>query len=64
MNMINNMKYIDFGTLKPKPTSNPMDDVDIMILQQQVNDFVKWKKLYYENRDKVYTIIWGQCSDA
>lgn len=62
--MIDNMEDIDFATLKPKALSDSMDDVDKMILQQEVNDFVKRKKLYYENTDKVYTIIWGQCSDA
>jgi hypothetical protein len=65
MKMINNMRDIDFGTFKPKPTSDSMDDIDKMILQQEVKDFVKRKKLYdYKNRDKVYTIIWVQCSEA
>jgi hypothetical protein len=64
MNMIDNMKDLDFNSLKPKATSEQMDDVDKMILQQEVKDYVKRHKLYYRNRDKVFTIIWGQCSEA
>jgi hypothetical protein len=41
MNMIDNMKDIDFATLKPKAPSDSMDDIDKMILHQEVNDFVK-----------------------
>jgi ABC-type transport system involved in cytochrome bd biosynthesis, ATPase and permease components len=64
MNMIDNMEDIDFNLLKPKAVEGSDDEVDRMILQQEVNDFVKRRKLYYENRDKVYTIVWGQCSQA
>jgi hypothetical protein len=64
MNMIDNMEDVDFALLKPKANVEEMDEVDKMILQQEVNDFVKRRKLYFENRDKVYTIVWGQCSEA
>lgn len=64
MNMIDNMQDLNFDLLKPKAPSDSMDEVDKMILQQEVNDFVKRRKLYFENRDKVFTIIWGQCSEA
>lgn len=64
MNMIDNMQGLDYNFLKPKAPSDSMDDVDRMTLQQEVNDFVKHPNLYYENRDKVFTIVWGQCSEA
>jgi hypothetical protein len=65
MNMIHNiMEDIDFEPLKPKLASSSGDRVDELILQQEVNEYVKRKRTYYENRDKLYTIIWGQCSEA
>jgi hypothetical protein len=64
MNMIDNMADVDFDALKPKLTSASGDRVDELILQQEVNEYVKRKRTYYENRDKLYTIIWGQCSEA
>jgi hypothetical protein len=64
MNMIDNMADIDFEALKPKLTGSSGDRVDELILQQEVNKYVKRKRTYFENRDKLYTIIWGQCSEA
>lgn len=64
MNMIDNMEDLDFNLLKPTAPPGQMDDIDKMILQQEVIDFVKRRKLYYENRDKIFTITWGQCSEA
>jgi hypothetical protein len=64
MNLLDNMADIDFTALKPKALGPDGDDVDKMILQQEVNDYVKRRKLYYENRDKLYTIVWGQCSES
>jgi hypothetical protein len=66
MNLLDNMKDIDFLALKPKALSPRGDGIDKMIPQQEVNNYVvKQKKLYYyENQEKLYTIIWEQCSKS
>jgi hypothetical protein len=57
MNMIHNI----FEPLTPKLQTVSSDRVDEQILQQEVNEYVKRKRTYFENHDKLYTIIWGQC---
>lgn len=61
--LIDNLEDVDFEALKPV-SKNSDDAVEKLILQQEVNSFVKRRDLYEANKDALYSIIWGQCSEA
>ena len=43
--------------IKPDPT-------DLKIWEKEVDEYVKYRSLYKENRKKLYSTIWLQCSPA
>lgn len=61
--LIDHLADVDFNALKPVAGASS-DAVDKLILQQEVNSFVKRRDLYATNKDALYSIIWGQCSEA
>lgn len=61
--LIEHLQEVDFDALKPT-MSGSGNKVDEMILQQEVNSYIKRRDLYETNKDALYSIIWGQCSEA
>ena len=53
----------EFEFTKPiKPNPPTQEDEDIY--KERVKIYVSRKDRYEENKDKLYSIIWGQCSNA
>ena len=41
-----------------------MNQIEIVIYKENVKVFVMRKNGYQENKEKLYSVIWGQCSNA
>lgn len=59
----------EFQFTRPSPpsstptTTRAQDSVDQDIYKEQIKGYVARKQKYDENKDKLYSVIWGQCSD-
>ena len=45
-------------------TTRSQDAIDQDIYKEQIKMYVSRKERYVENKDKLYSVIWGQCSDS
>ena len=55
--------FIDFTKkIKPKDLPSNTTDVDITIYDKKCDMYVKLEETLYDNLQKVYGLIWGQCS--
>lgn len=57
-----------FDGLKPvcpkAETDEEIDKTDLRIWEKEVDEFVKRKTAYVQNKQALYMIIWGQCSET
>lgn len=49
---------------KPQDPGKGADDVDLLIYNEEVKEFVKWAWTLKGNLATVYAVAWGQCSEA
>ncbi len=60
----------EFQFTRPNPptststTTRSQDSLDQDIYKEQIKGYVARKQKYDENKDKLYSVIWGQCSDS
>ena len=45
-------------------TTRSQDALDQDIYKEQIKMYVSRRERYMENKDKLYSVIWGQCSDT
>ena len=48
----------------PATIGGEIDKTDLRIWEKEVDEFVKRKTAYVQNKQALYMIIWGQCSDT
>ena len=59
----------EFQFVRPNPpsststTTRSQDSLEQDIYKEQIKGFVTRKQKYDENKDKLYAVIWGQCSE-
>ena len=44
--------------------TNIIPQVDLDMYKESIKEYVNWRNRYQENKEKLYEIIWGQCSDS
>ena len=45
-------------------TTRSQDAIEQDIYKEQIKMYVSRRERYMENKDKLYSVIWGQCSDT
>ena len=60
------MEDIDFNSksYKPSDLDQGKSDLDKYIWQKEVDQYIKRKYVYNNNKTKFYGLIWGQCSET
>lgn len=61
---ITELKEPNTETWKPKPPENINDVFSKTILGEEIKEYMSRKRIYENNRTKVYTVVLGQCSEA
>ena len=58
------MQFDGLKPIYPKGDPEEIDKTDLRIWEKEVDEFVKRKTAYTRNKQALYMIIWGQCSDT
>ena len=61
--MISKNKNVNFNAIKPPYPEDDKDQMDIAIWKRLVEKHVDRMAHYAQNKDALFMIIWGQCSD-
>ena len=49
---------------KPRSLPADADSIDLKILDKEIDEYVKRKGFLAENLSALYSLVWGQCTDA
>ena len=62
--LVRDCEEVDLKKLKPVHPGTDADLTDLRIWEKQVDEYVKRLNAYETNKEALYSIIWGQCSDS
>lgn len=63
-NPVRDCEEVDLNKFKPAHPGTDADLTDLRIWEKQVEEYVKRMNAYQNNKEALYFIIWGQCSDS
>ena len=62
--IVRHFKEYNMNQNKPSPAPSNADAIDLRIVDKEVDEYVKRKATYFQNKKSLYMVTWAQCSSA